>query len=41
LLVQFVVGYRGKIDGDAIVVTSPGTDFLLAYRKRPGGPDLT
>ena len=26
--------------GDEIVVTRPGTDFLLAYRKRPDSPTL-
>ena len=27
-------------DGDEIVVTKPGTDFLLAYRKRSDSPNL-
>jgi hypothetical protein len=26
--------------GDEIVVTKPGTDFMLAYRKRPDSPTL-
>ena len=26
--------------GDEIVVTRPGTEFLLAYRKRPDSPTL-
>jgi hypothetical protein len=29
-----------EFDGDEIVVTKPGTDFLLAYRKRPDSLQL-
>ena len=29
-----------EIDGDEIVVTKTGTDFLLAYRKGPDSPNL-
>jgi hypothetical protein len=29
-----------KFDGDEIVVTRPGTDYMLAYRKRPDRPNL-
>jgi hypothetical protein len=29
-----------KFDGAEIIVTKPGTDFMLAYRKRPDSPNL-
>ena len=29
-----------EILGEEILVTRPGTDFLLAYRKRPDSPTL-
>jgi hypothetical protein len=29
-----------KFDGQEIIVTKPGTDFMLAYRKRPDCPNL-
>jgi hypothetical protein len=29
-----------KFDGKEIIVTKPGTDFMLAYRKRPDSPTL-
>ena len=29
-----------KFDGHEIIVTRPGTDFILAYRKRPDSPNL-
>ena len=29
-----------KFDGEEIIVTKPGTDFMLAYRKRPESPTL-
>ena len=29
-----------KFDGEEIIVTKPGTDFMLAYRKRPDTPTL-
>jgi hypothetical protein len=29
-----------KFDGQEIIVTKPGTDFLLAYCKRPDSPNL-
>ena len=29
-----------KLDGEEIIVTKPGTDFMLAYRKRPDSPTL-
>ena len=29
-----------KFDGEEIIVTKPGTDFMLAYRKRPNRPNL-
>jgi hypothetical protein len=29
-----------KFDGQEIIVTKPGTDFMLAYRKRPDSPNL-
>ena len=29
-----------KFDGEEIIVTRPGTDFVLAYRKRPNQPNL-
>ena len=29
-----------KFDGKEIIVTKPGTDFMLAYRKRPDSPNL-
>jgi hypothetical protein len=29
-----------KFDGQEIIVTKPGTDFVLAYRKRPDSPNL-
>jgi hypothetical protein len=29
-----------KFDGEEIIVTKPGTDFMLAYRKRPDSPTL-
>ena len=28
-----------KFDGEEIIVTRPGTDFMLAYRKRPNQPE--
>jgi hypothetical protein len=29
-----------KFDGQEIIVTKPGTDFMLAYRKRSDSPNL-
>jgi hypothetical protein len=29
-----------KFDGAEIIITKPGTDFMLAYRKRPDSPTL-
>jgi hypothetical protein len=29
-----------KLDGEEIIVTKPGTDFMLAYRKNPDRPNL-
>ena len=29
-----------EFDGQEIIVTKPGTDFMLAYRKRPDSPNL-
>ena len=29
-----------KFDGKEIIVTKPGTDFMLAYLKRPDSPTL-
>ena len=29
-----------KFDGKEIIVTKPGTDFMLAYRKRSDSPNL-
>ena len=29
-----------KFDGTEIIVTKPGTDFMLAYRKRSDSPNL-
>ena len=29
-----------KFDGTEIIVTKPGTDFTLAYQKRPDSPML-
>ena len=29
-----------KFDGQEIIVTKPGTDFMLAYRRRPDSPNL-
>ena len=29
-----------KFDGQEIIITKPGTDFMLAYRKRPDSPNL-
>ena len=29
-----------KFDGEEIIITKPGTDFMLAYRKRPDSPTL-
>ena len=29
-----------KFDGTEIIVTEPGTDFMLAYRRRPDQPNL-
>ena len=29
-----------KFDGIEIIVTKPGTDFMLAYRERPDRPNL-
>ena len=29
-----------EFDGEEIIVTRPGTDFVLAYRKRPNQPNL-
>jgi hypothetical protein len=29
-----------KFDGQEIIVTKPGTDFMLAYRKRSVSPNL-
>jgi hypothetical protein len=29
-----------ELNGDEIVVSKSGTDFLLAYRKRPDSPNL-
>ena len=29
-----------KFDGKEIIVTKPGTDFMLAYRKRLDSPTL-
>ena len=29
-----------KFDGEEIIVTKPGTDFMLAYRKRPESQTL-
>ena len=28
-----------KFDGSEIIVTKPGTDFMLAYRKKARQPD--
>lgn len=30
-----------ELEGDEIVVTRSGTDFLVAYRKTPDRPNLT
>jgi hypothetical protein len=32
---MFIMDLHVELDGDEILVTSPGTDFLLAYRKTP------
>lgn len=29
-----------ELEGDEIIITRPGTDFLVAYRKTPDGPNL-
>ena len=29
-----------KFDGEEIIVTKPGTDFMLAFHKRPDSPNL-
>jgi hypothetical protein len=29
-----------RFDGKEIIVTKPGTDFMLAYRKRSDSPNL-
>lgn len=29
-----------ELDGEEIIVTKPGTDFMMAYRKRPNLPNL-
>jgi hypothetical protein len=29
-----------KFDGQEVIVTKPGTDFMLAYRKRPDSRNL-
>jgi hypothetical protein len=29
-----------KFDGEEFIVTKPGTDFMLAFRKRPDQPNL-
>jgi hypothetical protein len=29
-----------KFDGEEIIVTKPGTDFMLEFRKRPDQPNL-
>ena len=29
-----------KFDGEEIIVTRAGSDFMMAYRKRPGQPNL-
>jgi hypothetical protein len=34
------MNFHVELDGDEIVVSKPGTDFLLAYRKRPDSPNL-
>ena len=35
-----IMNIEVKFDGEEIIVTKPGTDFILAYRKRPDSPTL-
>ena len=35
-----IMNIEVKFDGEEIIVTKPGTDFMLAYRKRPDSPTL-
>ena len=35
-----IMNIEVKFDGEEIIVTKPGTDFMLAYRKRPESPTL-
>jgi hypothetical protein len=37
---MFIMDLHVELDGDEILVTSPGTDFLLAYRKTPDRQNL-
>ena len=39
-MVGFVMDIEVKFDGTEIIVTKTGTDFMLAYRKRPDSPTL-
>ena len=35
-----IMNIEVKFDGEEIIVTKPGTDFMLAYRKRSDTPTL-
>lgn len=39
-VIRFIMDLEVKFDGEEIIVTKPGTDFMLAYRKRPHSPNL-
>jgi hypothetical protein len=39
-VIRFSMDIEVKFDGNEIIVTKPGTDFMLAYRKRPDSPNL-
>ena len=39
-VVRSAMDLHVKFDGHEIIVTRPGTDFILAYRKRPDSPNF-
>ena len=39
-VVRSTMDLHVKFDGHEIIVTRPGTDMMIAYRKRPDSPNL-
>src|SRR4029077_18898844 len=39
-VLRWAMNIEVKFDGVEIIVTKPGTDFMLAYRRRPDQPNL-